>query len=49
VANNTEAEPYRAELIIYSVYHMHGFAGIGGRGIKNRNKLMIKINKIINY
>jgi hypothetical protein len=20
------------------VYHMHGFAGVGGRGIKNKNK-----------
>jgi hypothetical protein len=27
-----------AKLIIYLVYCMHGFAGIRGRGIKNKNK-----------
>jgi hypothetical protein len=29
---------YSAELIIYIVYRMHRFAGVGGRGIKNENK-----------
>ena len=28
----------KAELIIYLVYRIHGFAGVGGRGIKNKNK-----------
>ena len=28
----------KAELIIYPVYRMHGFAGIRGRGIENENK-----------
>jgi hypothetical protein len=29
---------YRARLIIYPVYCVHGFAGFGGRGIKNKKK-----------
>ena len=28
----------KAELIIYLVHRLHGFAGVGGRGIKNKNK-----------
>ena len=29
---------HKAELIKDPVHRMHGFAGVGGRGIKNKNK-----------